>query len=202
MRLLCINSIIYYVNHRRGDRHPLNITLYFNGRIPRQHIQKCGVAAMEVRVLPGVATLSTFFIHTKTIKVMNETYKKVDDLAHFVQQHAKEHPEMATIIISSPNVEDDKGTTLCATSGTGANLIEMLATALTDNDNLLKFVKDAVALVEGTRVMGRLARARQMKYEEERGEKESGCDNEEPTTDACGKVREERGPEPAGAKPE
>ena len=51
---------------------------------------------MEVRVLPGVATLSTFFIHTKTIKVMNKTFKKVEDLAHFVQQHAKEHPEMAT----------------------------------------------------------------------------------------------------------
>lgn len=59
---------------------------------------------MEVRVLPGVATLSTFFIHTKTIKVMNETYKMVDDCAHYVQSHAEEHPEMATIIISSPNV--------------------------------------------------------------------------------------------------
>lgn len=133
---------------------------------------------------------------------MNETFKKIDDCAHYVQEHAEEHPEMASIIISSPNVESEEGTTLCATSGTGANLIEMLATALTDNDNLLKFVKDAVALVEGARVMGRLARARQMQHEKERGEKESGCDNEQPTTDACGKVREERGPEPAGAKPE
>lgn len=125
---------------------------------------------------------------------MNETYKKVDDLAHYVSQHAKEHPEMATIIIASPNVEADEGTTLCATTGTGANLIEMLATALTDNDNLLKFVKDAVALVEGARVMGRLARARQMQHEEERGQKESGCDNEQPIcTEACD-PGEENGP--------
>lgn len=109
------------------------------------------------------------------MKVMNETYKKVDDLAHFVQQHAEEHPEMATIIISSPNVEAEEGVTLCSTTGTGANLIEMLATALNDNDNLLRFVKDAVALVEGARVMGQLARARQMQREEKEG-CERACD--------------------------
>ena len=136
------------------------------------------------------------------MKVMNETYKKVDDCAHYVSQHADEHPEMATLIIASPDMEAENGKTLCAMTGTGANLIEMLATALTDNANLLKFVKDAVALVEGARVMERLARARLMQHEEERGEKESGCDKEQPTTDACGKVREEHGPEPAGAKPE
>lgn len=129
---------------------------------------------------------------------MNETFKKIDDCAHYVQQHAEEHPEMATIIIASPNVESEEGTTLCALSGTGANLIEMLVTALTDNDSLLRSFKDAVALVEGARVMGRLARARQMQLEEERGKEESSCDNEQPTTDACGK---ERGPEPAGARP-
>ena len=124
------------------------------------------------------------------MKVMNETYMKVDDCAHYVQQHAEEHPEMATVIIASPDVEAENGVTLCSTTGTGANLIEMLATALTDNGNLLRFVKDAVALVEGARVMGRLARARQRQYEEERGKKESGCDNEQPTTDACGKGKE------------
>ena len=120
---------------------------------------------------------------------MNETYKKVDDLAHFVQQHAEEHPEMATLIIASPDVEAENSKTLCAMTGMGANLIEMLATALEDNDNLLKLVKDAVALVEGARVMERLARARKMR-KEERGQKESGCDNEQPTTDACGKGEE------------
>lgn len=122
---------------------------------------------------------------------MNETYKKIDEVAHYVA-HAEEHPEMATVIIASPNVESDEGTTLCATTGTGANLVEMLATALTDNDNLLKFVKDAVALVEGARVMGRLARARQMQHEEERGPETT---NEQPTcTEACDSG-EERGPE-------
>lgn len=109
------------------------------------------------------------------MKVMNETYKKVDDCAHYVSQHADEHPEMATLIIASPDVEAENGKTLCAMTGTGANLIEMLATALTDNDNLLKFVKDAVALVEGARVMERLARARRMQHEEERGEEDSCC---------------------------
>lgn len=119
----------------------------------------------EVRLLQGVATLSTIFIHTKTRKVMNETYMKVKDLADFVQLHAEEHPEIATIIIASPNVEAEEGETLCSTTGTGANLIEMLATALTNNGNLLRFVKDAIALVEGTRVMERLARVRQMQHE-------------------------------------
>lgn len=118
------------------------------------------------------------------MKVMNETYKKVDDCAHYVQQHTEEHPEMATLIIASPDLEAENGTTLCAMTGTGANLVEMLATALDDNDRLLAFVKDAVALVEGTRVMGQLARARKMQHEEERGQKESGCDKEQPTTHA------------------
>ena len=150
---------------------------------------------------------------------MNETYMKVGDCAHYVAQHAEEHPEMATVIISSPDVEAEKGNTLCAITGTGANLIEMLATALTDNDNLLTYVKNAVALVEGTRVMGRLARVRQMQHEEERGKKESGCDNEQPTcTAACDsgeemgardgdncehcRCDEERGPEPTCGMPE
>jgi hypothetical protein len=124
---------------------------------------------------------------------MNETYKKVDDLAHYVSQHAEKHPEMATLIIASPDVEAENGKTLCAMTGTGANLIEMLATALEDNDNLLKFVKDAVALVEGARVMGRLAKARQMQHEEERGKKESGCDNEQPTCTAACDSDEEMG---------
>lgn len=106
---------------------------------------------------------------------MNEIFKKIEDCAHCVSQHAEEHPEMATVIIASPNIEADEGTTLCATTGTGANLVEMLATALTDNDNLLRFVKDAVALVEGTRVMRQLARARQMQHEEKEG-CERACD--------------------------
>ena len=106
---------------------------------------------------------------------MNETYMKVNDLADFVQLHAKEHPEMATIIIASPNVEAEEGVTLCSTTGTGANLIEMLATALTNNGNLLRFVKDAIALVEGTIVMERLARARQMQHKEKEG-CERACD--------------------------
>lgn len=124
---------------------------------------------------------------------MNEIFKKIEDCAHYVSQDAKEHPEMATLIIASPNIEDHEGTTLCSISGTGANLVEMLVTALTDNDNLLKFVKDAVALVEGARVMGRLARARTMQHEEERGQKESGCDNEQPTCTAACDSDEEMG---------
>lgn len=100
---------------------------------------------------------------------MNETYMKVDDLAHFVQQHAEEHPEMATLIIASPDMEAENGKTLCAMTGTGANLIEMLATALADNDRLLDFVKYAVALVEGSRVMSKLSRARMASLKEKEG---------------------------------
>lgn len=126
---------------------------------------------------------------------MNETYKKIDDVAHYVAQHAEEHPEMATVIIASPDVEAENGKTLCGITGTGANLIEMLATALTDNDGLLNFVKKAVAMVEGVKVMDQLSRARQMQHEEERGKKESGCDNEQPTCTAACDSGEERGPE-------
>lgn len=100
---------------------------------------------------------------------MNETYKKVDDLAHYVQQHAEEHPKMAMLIIACPDVEREDGQTLCSMTGTGANLIEMLAVALGDNDRLLMFVKDAVALVEGSRVMSSLGRARMEMLKEKEG---------------------------------
>lgn len=126
---------------------------------------------------------------------MNETYKKVDDCAHYVSQHAEEHPEMATLIIASPDVEAEEGKTLCAITGTGANLIEMLATALSDNAGLLKFVKNAVALVEGTKVMFQLSRARMEALKEKEGCM-GACDADnrreiDINEDSC----EERGPE-------
>lgn len=129
------------------------------------------------------------------MKVMNETYKKVDDLAHFVQQHAEEHPEMATLIIASPDVEAENGKTLCAMTGTGANLIEMLATALADSDRLLMFVKDAVALVEGARVREQLARARMEMLKEKEGcERACDADNRNRECDINEDSGEERGP--------
>lgn len=127
---------------------------------------------------------------------MNETYKKVDDLAHYVQQHAEEHPEMATLIIACPDVEREDDKTLCLMSGTGANLIEILAVALSDNDRLLMFVKDAVALVEGSRVMSSLGRARMEMLKEKEGcERACDADNRNREYDINEGSGEERGSE-------
>lgn len=155
---------------------------------------------------------------------MNEIFKKIEELSHYVQQHAEEHDHMPTVIIASPDMSDEEGTTLCAQTGRGVDIVEMLATAFSENDSLMRFAKDAIAVVEGGRIMSRIARVRKQQRMEKEGPR--GCDadnshddNEQPTcTAACDsgeemgacdgdncehcRCDEERGPEPTCGMPE
>lgn len=112
---------------------------------------------------------------------MNETFKKIEEFVDYVQKQVDEH-RMPTLIIASADIQDDEGTTLCSATGVGADIVEMLATAFSINDSLLRFTKDAIALVEGGRVMDRLARARMEQRTEKEGCKE-GCEGD--STEAC-----------------
>ena len=125
---------------------------------------------------------------------MNEIFKKIDEVAHLVNETVEKDPKMVSIIIATPDAEDSNGHTLSGIVGTGMNIIETLANAFRTDGKLLEFVKDAVALVEGERIMASLMRA-----------KFADIIKEQPTTDACGKEQptctaacdsgEERGPE-------
>ena len=130
---------------------------------------------------------------------MNEIFKKINEVAKLVSEQKDTHQGMVSIIIATPDATMDEARVLAGTSGTGLNIIETLAAVFRDDKKLLEFVKSAVAIVEGEKVLLRLAAARYKdeltKAAQEEAKEESGCDNEEPTTDACCKVREERSPE-------
>ena len=110
---------------------------------------------------------------------MNEIFKKIDEVAHLVNETVEKDPKMVSIIIATPDAEDSNGHTLSGMVGTGMNIIETLANAFRTDGKLLEFVKDAVALVEGKRIMASLMRA-----------KFADSIKEQPTTDACGKGEE------------
>lgn len=137
---------------------------------------------------------------------MNETYKKIEELAHYVSQHSEDHDHMPTVIIASRDMQDEKGTTLCAQTGRGVDIVEMLASAFSENDLLMRFAKDAIAVVEGGRIMSRIARVRlQQRMEKEDPRGCNACnsnDNEQPTCPAAYDSGEERGPEPTCGMPE
>lgn len=115
---------------------------------------------------------------------MNETFKKIEELADYVHKQADEH-RMPTLIIASPDIQNDEGTTLCSLTGMGADTVLMLASAFLENDSLLRLTKDAIAFVEGGRVMSKLARARMEQRTEKEGCKE-GCEGD--STEACARA--------------
>lgn len=127
-----------------------------------------------------------------------EIFKKIEEVARLVSEQADKNKEMVSLIIASPDATKDEARVLAGMSGTGVNVIETLAAAFREDKTLLEFVKNAVVIVEGEKALLRLATAKYKKElakaAQEEAKEESGCDNE-PTTDACGKVREERGPE-------
>lgn len=136
---------------------------------------------------------------------MNETYKKIEELAHYVSQHSEDHDHMPTVIIASRDMQDEKGTTLCAQTGRGVDIVEMLASVFSENDLLMRFAKDAIAVVEGGRIMSRIARVRlqqRMEKEDPRGRDAGNShDNEQPARTAECDSGEERGPEPTCEMP-
>lgn len=115
---------------------------------------------------------------------MNETFKKIEDLAGYVTKTADEH-RMPTLIIASPDIQNVEGTTLCSTTGVGADFVLMLASAFSGNDSLLRLTKDAIAFVEGGRIMSRLARARIEQLTEKEGCEEK-CEGD--CTEACARA--------------
>ena len=133
-------------------------------------------------------------------EIYNETeiFKKIEEVAKLVSEQSDKNKEMVSLIIASPDATKDEARVLAGMSGTGVNVIETLAAAFREDKTLLEFVKNAVVIVEGEKALLRLAAAKYKKElakaAQEEAKEESGCDNE-PTTDSCGKVREERGPE-------
>lgn len=112
---------------------------------------------------------------------MNETFKKIEDLAGYVTKTVDEH-RMPTLIIASPDIQNVEGTTLCSTTGVGIDIVGMLVSAFSGNDSLLRLTKDAIALVEGSRVMKNLAKARIKQLVEKEGCEEK-CEGD--CTEAC-----------------
>lgn len=128
---------------------------------------------------------------------MNETFKKINELANYVQKQVHEH-RMPTLIIASPDIQNVEETTLCSTTGVGVDIVEMLATAFSGNDDLLRLTKDAIAFVEGGRVMSSLAKVRIKQLIEKEGCKE-GCEGDCTEGMSSG---EQHGPEQTCAMPE
>jgi hypothetical protein len=123
---------------------------------------------------------------------MKTVFKKIEEVANLISEVPNGH-EGACIILATPDAQDENASTLCFINGTGANIVETIAAALSDNRKLRVFIKDALALVEGQETMLKLAKAKMELRAENKAKKSSACESDLPNT-AC-ESDEVRGPE-------
>lgn len=150
---------------------------------------------------------------------MNEIFKKIQDAAYYAAEHGREDRKNVSIIIASPDAQEDNARLLSFMGGTGVNIIDTLIHAFDSEPKLMEYAKAAIAVVEGMKVVEKLTAAKK-KDDIKAGFNDSPCcDNEQPTcTAACDsgeemgacdgdncehcRCDEERGPEPTCGMPE
>lgn len=123
---------------------------------------------------------------------MKTVFKKIEEVAKLVSEVPNEH-EGACIILATPDAQDENEQTLCFMNGSGVNVIETIAIALSNNRNLRVFIKEALALVEGQETMVKLAKAKMELKAENKAKESCACESDLPNT-AC-ESDEVRGPE-------
>lgn len=143
---------------------------------------------------------------------MNEIFKKIEDAAHYANEHCQENRKMVAIIIASPDAQEDNARLLSFVGGTGVNIIDTLIGAFTSEPNLMTYAKSAIAVIEGAEIVKKLNAAKLRSAIKERFGNSPCCGDEQPTCtaacdsgdemrgcdgDNCGQCRsdEERGPE-------
>ena len=113
---------------------------------------------------------------------MNEIFKKIEDAAHYAHEHAREDRKMVTIIIASPDAQEDNARLLSYMGGTGVKVIDTLIHAFDSEPKLMEFAKSAIAVVEGMKVVEKLTAAKVKDAIEARldalrsGEEKGACD--------------------------
>lgn len=134
---------------------------------------------------------------------MNEIFKKIQDVAHYANEHGREDRKMVAIIIASPDAQEDNAHLLSLTAGTGVNIIDTLIHAFDSEPKLMAFAKAAIAVVEGTKAVEMLTAAKvkadiKARLDARRsGEEKGACDadNRNREYDVNEDSGEERGPE-------
>lgn len=91
---------------------------------------------------------------------MNEIFKKIEDAAHYANEHGREDRKMVSIIIASPDAQEDNVRLLSFVGGTGVNIIDTLIHAFDSKPKLMEFAKSAIAVVEGMKVVKELTAAK------------------------------------------
>ena len=91
---------------------------------------------------------------------MNEIFKKIEDAAHYANEHGREDRKMVSIIIASPDAQEDNARLLSLTAGTGVNIIDTLIHAFESEPKLMAFAQSAIAVVEGMKVVEKLTAAK------------------------------------------
>lgn len=113
---------------------------------------------------------------------MNEIFKKIQDVAHYANEHGREDRKMVAIIIASPDAQEDNAHLLSFMGGTGGNIIDTLIHAFDSEPKLMEFAKSAIAVVEGMKVVEKLTAAKAKDAIEARldalrsGEEKGACD--------------------------
>lgn len=107
---------------------------------------------------------------------MKTVFKKIEEVANLISEVPNGH-EGACIILATPDAQDENASTLCFINGTGVNIVETIAVALSDNRKLRVFIKDALALVEGQETMLKLAKARMELKAENKAKESCACES-------------------------
>lgn len=112
---------------------------------------------------------------------MNEIFKKIQDVAHYANEHGREDRKMVAIIIASPDAQEDNARLLSFMGGTCVNIIDTLIHAFDSEPKLMEFAKSAIAVVEGTKVIEKLTAAKAKDASKAGFNGSPCCDNEQPT---------------------
>lgn len=124
---------------------------------------------------------------------MNEIFKKIEDAAHYANEHCQENRKKVAIIIASPDAQEDSARLLSFVGGTGVNIIDTLIDTFTSEPKLMTYAKSAIAVIEGTEIIGKLNEAKLNSAIKERFGNSSCCGDEQPTCTAACDPGEEMG---------
>lgn len=134
---------------------------------------------MRVRFPWGVAHFNNFFSNILIFTIMKEAFKKIEDLAHELNESVKPGIGGGYIIIASENSNEDDANTLSVMNGHGVALLDMMTRAFLECPDMREFAKAAAIAADAIEASARRREAHKLFKEDAEGD--TACDSGETT---------------------
>ena len=112
----------------------------------------------------GCGPFNNFFSNILILTIMKEAFKKIENLAHELNETVKPKVGGGYIIIASENSNDEDASTLSVMNGHGVALLGMMTKAFLDSPDMREFAKAAAIAADA--MEARLLRKKQSEQPE------------------------------------